>query len=51
MINRIKNVIDQKIVLKGVLRGILMGILLIIIFIYLTQKDFSTSPEYIYNQF
>ncbi len=32
-------------------RGILMGIMIVLIFLSLINKDYSTAPTYIYNQF
>ncbi len=37
--------------IKYIAKGIFMGLMLALIFYYLTTKDFSTSPEFIYNQF
>lgn len=34
-----------------VLRGFLMAVMLVLIFIYLLGKDFSSAPDFIYNQF
>ncbi len=41
----------QKENVKYIIRGIMMGIMLILIYLKLLNSDYSSAPEYIYNQF
>lgn len=38
-------------VIKSVVRGIAMWAMLLAILLFLLNTDFSTAPEFIYNQF
>lgn len=41
----------EKIVTNPWFKWVLAGLMLIAIFIYLLNADFSSAPEFIYNQF